>query len=147
MNFLRRYGLVAALLVGVASGYAWAATQLGTVGNYQPQHITQAGTSCTISATTTGCGGLSTGDCGLFIDFTAATTITVTLPNNVTVPGCPVTMQQDGAGLVQFVAASGASLTSSHSFVQSAGTNAIFGVRVKTTGSSTVWTFFGDGAT
>jgi hypothetical protein len=147
MNFLRRYGLVAALLVGAASGYAWAATQLGTVGNYQPQHITQAGTSCTISATTTGCGGLSTGDCGLFIDFTAGATVTVTLPNNVTVPGCPVTMQQDGAGLVKFVTATGATLNGFGSFTQSAGQYAIFGVRVMTTGVSTAWTFYGNGAT
>lgn len=146
-GFIGRYGLVAALLIGVFCGYAWAATQLGTIGNYQPAHLVQAGTSCTISATTSGCSGLSTGDCGTFIDFTSSTTVTVTVPNNVTIPGCPVTAQQDGTGQIVFVTASGAVLNNFHSFTKSVGQNAIFGVRVKTTGASSVWTFFGDGST
>lgn len=138
--------LLAAGLVG-ASIMAWAAqTQLGTVGNYQPYHAIQAGTSCTISATTTGCSGLTTGDCGTFIDFTSNSAITVTLPNNVTVPGCPVTTQQNGTGQITYTAASGATLNSAHSYTKSFGQNAISGVRVKTTGGSTVWTLYGDGA-
>lgn len=145
MKFFQRYGLVSALFISMLSGYAWAATQLGTIGNYQPAYLAQAGTSCTVSATGSGCSGLTTGDCGTFIDTTNGSAVTVTLPNNVTVPSCGVTFQQDGAGLVTFSTASGATLNNSHSFTKSAGQNAIFGVRVKTTGSSTVWTMFGDG--
>lgn len=145
MQFIYRYGIVAVLLIGMASGYAWAATQLGTIGNFQPQYLTQTTTSCTVSASSSGCAGLSTGDCGTFIDVTNSGAVTITLPNNVSVPSCGVTFQQDGAGLVTLATASGATLNSSHSFTKSAGQNAIFGARVKTTGSSTVWTFFGDG--
>lgn len=140
---------ILSLVLGFAV-QAWATnTQLYTVGNYQPAYNLQAATSCTVKANTSGgCSGLATGDCGTFIDFTSNSPVTVTLPNNLNVPGCPITMQQSGTGLVTLSPYTPTALNGPHSFTKSAGANAIFGVRVKSnlSGTNAIYTFFGDGS-
>lgn len=144
-------GFSALTLAGFAAGFALAAetgTNLGTVGNYKIASMPQAGTSCTLSNTAAGCSTQPIGDSGTLVDFTSASAVTVTLPNNLPV-GFTFTAEQDGAGTVTFSCASAGCLHSPGGFVQSSGQYAIFGVRVHSNvgGSAAQYTFFGQGAT
>lgn len=131
------------------AGLAWGAnTQLGTVGNYQGAPQTTAVTACTMSATTTGCSGLTTGDCGTLVRFTANSAITITLPSTITVVNCAMTTIQVGTGQITYAAGGGAGLHSAHSFTKSFGQFAISGIIMyqNSGGSAAQYIVLGDGA-
>lgn len=138
--------LALALLAWEFAAAAEIGTNLGTVGNYNVASMTNASTSCTLSSSAAGCSTQTKGDGGTMVDFTAATTVTVTLPSTLPV-GFVFTAAQDGAGTVVFSCASAGCLHSPGGFVQSAGQYAIFGVRVYSTSGGSQYMFFGQGAT
>lgn len=86
------------------------------------------------------------GDCGNGVNYTSASAVTVTLPNNF-VPMCSIALTQAGAGKVSPTAAAGGSiLTNPHSFTGTFGQNAVIGVTVITNGGTTAaWDLTGDG--
>lgn len=128
---------------------SFTATQtFATIGGYKANIGTQSGTSCTLADGSSGCGGVSSGDCGIFITFSSNSTVTVTLPNSLPA-GCQVALTQNGTGSVTLSAASGATLNSPHSFTgKTAGQFSTIGVTVETNsgGSSAVYKLTGDAA-
>lgn len=77
-----------------------------------------------------------------------ATNVTLTLPATLTA-GFSFVVDQVGAGLAIFAAASGGSIVNRQSFDRTAGTGALMNayVRSNSDGASAVWVIGGDGAT
>jgi hypothetical protein len=89
---------------------------------------------------------LAAADCGTQIDFTNASTITVTIPNSMPI-GCGISLRQGGTGQVQPAAGSGATLRTPHGFVGTSAQYAIIGLNIaeNSGGAAAIADFVGDG--
>lgn len=138
------YGATGSAVSGTA-GLTFSST---AITSYIGTVIGVATTSCTLGTTTSSCSAQTTGDCGTFINFTASTAVTVTIPD--TLPrGCQVALMQQGTGSVSLTAGSGATLETPHSFTgKTAGQYSTIGVTIisNTGGTAAVAVMTGDGA-
>lgn len=107
----------------------------GTATNYLVSVTDSGATALTLAA----------GQSGTTLRMTAAATVTVTLPATLPV-GFNVTFMQAGAGQIQFVAGSGATLVNRSGHTRTAGQHATVSVLVGANagGSAAVWTLSGD---
>jgi hypothetical protein len=138
IKFLGRHGLIAGLLIGFACAMAVAAgTNLGTVGHYQSTVVAKTA-AYTVSCPT---------DSGTELSVTVSITVAITLPNNGTV-GCQIGVTQSGTAKVTFVAQTGGSLLSPHSFTGTFAQGSLITARViaNSGGSAAQWNFAGDGS-
>jgi len=143
-RFLERYGLPVALLIGFFGGVAFAAanTNLGTIGYYKAT-VQNKTTAYTLVATSTA----ASSDCGTEIVVTVSSTAAVTLPNSGVI-GCQVTIVQGGSAKVTLAAATGATLTSPHSFTGTYASGSAITAQViaNSGGTAAQWLFGGDGS-
>lgn len=134
---MRRRVVIGAFTVGLAlGGPALAGTVLGTIQSYLA--TVQAKTSAyTLAAT----------DCGTEIVVTVSATAAVTLPATLPI-GCQVAVVQGGTAKVTLTAASGATLSSPHSFTGTYAQYSTIGAQViaNSGGSAAAWVFTGDGS-
>jgi hypothetical protein len=147
--------LNASSLGGKVTGTSGNTIPLLDGNNTTSGNNTHSGTE-TFSSTVVGGGRIVSGttdtfaasDCGKTIHFTSASTITVTLPNNITTLECTVTVIQEGAGQITFSAAAGATLHNRSSFTKTAGQWGVVDIILNTNsgGTSAVYTLAGDGA-
>jgi hypothetical protein len=82
-------------------------------------------------------------DCYQARHFTAATTVTITIPSGLPA-GCNLNMVQDGTGQLSLVGGSGFTLYSAHGYTHSYAQHAVIGVDIGIGGIS--GSFYGDGA-
>lgn len=137
-QFLTRYALTAALLLGFAVGVAVAAgTNLGTVGHYYG----------TIQNKTAAYAPVCTTDSGTEIVVTVSSTVAVTLPNNGNI-GCQVMVTQGGTAKVTIVAQTGGALISPHGFTGTfaRGSPVVAHVIANAGGAAAQWVLGGDGS-
>lgn len=108
-----------------------------------------SGTSCTLGTTSSGCSGLTNGDCLTKILFTSNSAVTVTIPATLPV-GCQVAIEQGGTAKVSVngTAVSAATLNSAHSYTGTYGQYSTIGVTIDTNsgGSAAVADLTGDGS-
>jgi hypothetical protein len=131
----------------VFTNVAQTFTPQQTFGSVKGKIRTAAGTSDTLDVSTA-----NTSDCGGTVLYTSTGTgspsvVTVTLPNNSTVP-CSMALEQGSTGRIVLAAASGASFTSVHGFTGSFnGAGAVIGLFVDTNvgGTAAHYVLTGDG--
>jgi hypothetical protein len=117
------------------------------VGSYLANMQATNTTACTLGTSNSGCSAQTSGDCGTFILFSAASAVTVTVPNTLPA-GCQVALAQNGAGVITVSAGAGTTARSPHAYTHTNGQYAIVGVNVVTNsgGTTAVYYFSGDGA-
>lgn len=116
---------------------------LQTINGYKANVASNAGTSCTLGTTSSGCSGATTGDCGTLVRFTSNSAIAVTVPSTFPA-GCEVEIEQDGTAKVSVTQGAGAILRANpHSFTGTYGQYALIGVVGLATGIAVIT---GDGS-
>jgi hypothetical protein len=122
-----------AVFTNVAASFTAQMTFASTIGTQN----TVSGTAYTLLST----------DCGKPLYFTNSAPITVTLPNNISVP-CMVQLEQGGAGQITTVAGAGATGPSNpRGFTKSFAQSAFIYLQVDTnSGANAHWVLSGDGA-
>ncbi|MCU0986394.1 MAG: hypothetical protein MUC89_15900 [Acetobacteraceae bacterium] len=130
------------------NGSAWApAADIAGTGGFTGDFAggTASNYLVSVSDSTATAVTLATGQSGMTMRMTAASTVTVTLPASLPI-GFNVTFMQAGAGQIQFVAAAGATLVNRSGHTRTAGQHAMVSVVVgaNSGGSAAVWTLSGD---
>lgn len=126
------------IVVADGAGGWWRASSVGSGTASSPAPIQVTGTAYV----------LQTSDAGQYLQFTAATAVTVTVPTNATVPFAPgsvIVMEQYGAGQITLVNSAGVVLNG-RSGLKSGGQFAVMQIKNGSNGSNDTWTVLGDTA-